>query len=169
MKLVWTPAILTLIPKLAAPGYHATEEQAQRFIEKVLAFVDCNNELAESMVGNLLEEAGIKGKSRQKQHDVRKLLVENGLLIKRKNYFWDQTTGYRHGNFYICGAGVRFEESELHNTHPVSIDYLSFDTSPIDTTSHDWLDFVMEVRRLGCDQRYRERLRQLNMLFSMAA
>ena len=170
MKLVWTPAILTLIPKLAALA-HATEEQAQRFIEKVLAFVDCNNELAESMVGNLLEEAGIKGKSRQKQHDVlqkppRKTVCSSSGRITSG----DQTTGYRHGNFYICGAGVRFEESEraTNNTHPVSIDYLSFDTSPIDTTSHDWPDFVMEVRRLGCDQRYRERLRQLNMLFSMA-
>jgi len=105
----------------------------------VLAFVESNNELAKSMVGKLLEETGIKGSSGQKQHDVRKLLVDKGLLLKQKNYFSDKTTGYRHGNFYICGA------------------------------VHDWLDFVMECRRLACDQGYRERLRQLNMLFSRAA
>jgi hypothetical protein len=41
--------------------------------------------------------------------------------------------------------------------------------TPVDSTSDDWLDFVMESRRIACDRRYRERLRQLNMLFSRAA
>ena len=140
-----------------------------KFFEKVLAFVECNNELAESMVGRLLEEVSIKGRSRQKQHDVRKLLVDKGLLLKQKNYFSDKATGYRHGTFYICGPGVRFEESAPHTPHPVSISYLSLEVSPVDSTSDDWLDFVMEGRRLACDRRYRERLRQLNMLFSRAA
>ena len=169
MKLAWTPALLALVPELAALA-HGTEEQARRFIENVLAFVECNNELAESMVGNLLEEAGIKGKSRQKQHDVRKLLVEKGLLVKQKNYYCDQATGYRHGNFYICGSGVRFEEQSAppHTTPTVSI-YLSLDIEPVDATSHDWLDFVMEGRRLACDQRYRERLMRLSRQFSRAA
>ena len=166
LKLVWTAALLALVPELAALA-HGTEEQARRFIEKVLAFVEANNELAESMVGNLLEEAGIKGRSRQKQHDVRKLLVEKGLLLKQKNYFSDKATGYRHGNFYVCGAGVRFDEP--HNTTPVSICYLSLNVEPLNSGSHDWLDFVMEARRLACDQRYRERLRQLNVQFSRAA
>ena len=122
------------------------------------------------MVGNLLEEVGIKGKSRQKQHDVRKLLVEKGLLVKQKNYYCDQATGYRHGNFYICGSGVRFEEQSAppHTTPTVSI-YLSLDIEPVDATSHDWLDFVMEGRRLACDQRYRERLMRLSRQFSRAA
>jgi len=168
LNLVWTAELLALVPELAALA-HATEEQAKRFIEKVLAFVETNNELAESMVGNLLEEVGIKGRSRQKQHDVRKLLVQKGLLLKHKNYFSDKTTGYRHGNFYICGGGVRFEESAPHNTQPVSIDYLSLNVEPVNSSSHDWLDFVMEARRLACDQRYRERLRQLNMQFCRAA
>jgi hypothetical protein len=66
------------------------------------------------MVGNLLEEVGIKGRSRQKQHDVRKFLVEKGLLLKQKSDFSDPATRYRHGNFYICGPGVRFEESVPH-------------------------------------------------------
>ena len=135
----------------------------------MLAFVEANNELAESVVGRLLEEAGIKGRSRQKQHDVRKLLGEKGLLLKRKNYFSDPDSGYRHGNFYVCGPGVRFEESRPHNTQPVSICYLSVGVTPLYSTDEDWLDFVMEGRRLACDRRYRERLRQSNRRFSRAA
>jgi hypothetical protein len=169
LKLVWTASLLGLIPELVQLA-HCNYDQAKAFIEKVLAFVEANNELAESMVGRLLEEVGIKGQSRQKQHDVRKLLVEKGLLLKQKSYFSDTATGYRHGNFYVCGAGVRFEEESVpHTPHTVSICYLSLTTSPVDSTSDDWLDFVMEARRLACDRRYRERLRQLNRLFSMAA
>jgi hypothetical protein len=158
LKLMWTASLLGLIPELVQLA-HCDYDQAKAFIEKVLAFVEANNELAESMVGRLLEEVGIKGKCRQKQHDVRKLLVEKNLLLKQKNYFNDTATGYRHGNFYICGAGVRFEQSGPHNTHTVSI-YLSVDVSPLDSTSDDWLDFVIKSRRLACDRRYRERLRQ---------
>jgi hypothetical protein len=170
LKLVWTASLLSLIPELVQIA-HCDQDQARRFIEKILAFVEANNELAETMVGNLLEEVGIKGKCRQKQHEVRKLLVEKGVLWKQKNYFNDPDTGYRHGNFYICGAGVRFAEESVppHNTHTVSICYLSVDVSPVDSTSDDWLDFVMEARRLQCDQRYGERLRQLKMLYSTAA
>src|SRR5262249_44080186 len=138
-------------------------------IEKLLAFVECNNELAESVVGRLLEEVGIKGRCRQKQHDVRKLLVDRGVLLKQKNYFSDPDSGYRHGNFYICGPGVRFEESGPHTTHTVSIHYLSVYVTPLDPTGDDWLDFVMKARRLACDRQYRERLRQLNMRCSRAA
>jgi hypothetical protein len=168
LKLVWTASLLGLIPELVQLA-HCDFDQAKRFIEKVLAFVECNNELAESMVGRLLEEVGIKGKCRQKQHDVRKLLVDKGLLFKQKNYFSDPDSGYRHGNFYICGPGVRFEEPGPHNTHTVSISYPSVDVTPPDFTTDDWLDFVMEGRRLACDRRYRERLRQLKLLFSRAA
>jgi hypothetical protein len=169
LKLVWTASLLSLIPELIQIA-HCDYDQAKRFIEKVLAFVEVNNELAENMVGNLLEEVGIKGKCRQKQHDVRKLLVEKRVIWKQKNYFNDTDSGYRHGNFYICGTGVRFaEESVPHTPHTVSISYLSVEYSPVDSTSDDWLDFVMEARRLQCDQRYGERLRQLKMLFSRAA
>jgi hypothetical protein len=168
LKLVWTAELLALVPEVEKTA-HCSQDQAKRFIEKVLAFVECNNELAESMVGRLLEEAGIKGKCRQKQHDVRKLFVDKGLLLKEKNYFSDKATGYRHGNFYICGSGVRFEESGPHTTHTVSICYLSVAVTPVAPTGNDWLDFVLESRRLACDRRYRERLRQLNMRFSRAA
>jgi hypothetical protein len=168
LKLVWTAELQALIPEVEKTAY-CSYDQAKRFIEKVLAFVESNNELAESMVGRLLEEVGIKGKCRQKQYDVRKLLVDKGLLLKQKNYFSDKATGYRHGNFYICGPGVRFDELGPHTHTPVSISYLSVVFSPLDSTSPDWLDFVMEDRRLACDRRYRERLRQLNMLFSRAA
>jgi hypothetical protein len=168
LKLVWTADLLALIPEVEKTA-HCSHDQARRFIERVLAFVECNNELAQSMVGRLLEEVGIRGKCRQKQHDVRKLLVDRGLLLKQKNYFSDKATGYRHGVFYICGPGVRFEEPGPHNTHTVSIGYLSMAVTPPDFTDDDWLDFVMEARRMACDRRYRERLRQLQLLFSRAA
>jgi hypothetical protein len=168
LKLVWTAELLALVPELERVA-HCDYDRARAFIQKVLAFVECNNELAESVVGRLLEEVGIKGRSRQKQHDVRKLLVEKGLLLKQKNYYSDPDTGYRHGNFYVCGPGVRFEESGPHNTHNVSICYPSLGVTPLYSTGDDWLDFVMEGRRLACDRRYRERLRQLKLLFSRAA
>jgi hypothetical protein len=69
-------------------------------------------------------------------------------------------------------AGERragFEAAVPHTPTPVSILYLSLEVTPVDATSDDWLDFVMESRRLACGQRCRERLRQLNLLFSRAA
>jgi hypothetical protein len=169
LKLVWTADLLALIPELVDVAF-CSYDQAKAFIEKVLSFVEANNELAESMVGKLLEEVGIKGRSRQKQHEVRKFLVDKGLLLKQKNYFSDKVTGYRHGNFYICGLGVRFEEEVVpHTPQTVSICYLSLNVTPLTRDSDDWLDLVMERRRLGCERRYRERSRQLNMLFSRAA
>ena len=168
LKPVWTAELLALIPELVRLA-HCDHDQAKAFIEKTLAFVECNNELAESMVGRLLEEVGVKGRCRQKQHDVRKLLAEKGLLLKQKNYFSDKATGYRHGNFYVCGPGVAFEESRPHTHTPVSICYLPVAVSPVDSSSDGWLDFVIEGRRLACDRRYRERPRQLNMVFSRAA
>jgi hypothetical protein len=169
LKLVWTAPLLALVPELAALA-HTSDDLAKVFMEKVLAFVEAHNELAESMVGNLLEEAGIKGRSRQKQHDVRKFLVEKGLLVKQKNYFKDPNSNYRHGNFYICGSGVRFEQEAVsHTTHTVSICYLSLEETSIESDSEDWLDLVMESRRLTCDSRYWERLRQLNRQVLTAA
>jgi hypothetical protein len=44
-------------------------------LELVLCFVNSRSELSESMVGKLLEQCGVKGKSRQKQHDAREFLV----------------------------------------------------------------------------------------------
>jgi hypothetical protein len=165
LKLVWAASLLSLLPELMEIA-HCDLDQAKALLQKVLAFVEANNELAESMVGNLLEGAGIKGRSRQKQHDVRLLLVDQGLLLKQKNYYSDSATGYRHGNFYICGPEVRFEEEDTHTHTPVSISYLSFEIAPLDWRNDD---FVMEARRLACDQRYGERLRQLRLLFGRAA
>jgi len=170
LKLDWTPTLLTLIPELAALA-HADQDQARAFLEKVLAFVQGRNELSESMVGRLLEQCGIKGQSRQKQHDVRKFLVEQGLLIKQRNYFCDKTTGYRHGNFYICGLAVSFEEEEeraRHTTHTVSI-YLSFDIAASDGSELGWQELVMYRRHLVCEKRYQDRVGWLRQRFRRAA
>jgi hypothetical protein len=106
-RLEWTPALLGLLPGLAAVA-RCDVDQAKRLLEEVLTFVESHNELAQSMVGRLLGQVGVKGRSRQKQHEVRKFLVESGLLVKRYNYYWDRASGYRHGNFYVCGPAVTF-------------------------------------------------------------
>src|SRR5262249_44129051 len=54
LKLVWTPELLALVPEVEKTAY-CSYNHAKRFIEKVLAFVECNNELAKSRVGRLLE------------------------------------------------------------------------------------------------------------------
>jgi hypothetical protein len=175
LKLVWTAALLNLLPELIAVA-HCNQDQAKVLVEKVLAFVQSNNELAESMVGRLLEQVGIKGRSRQKQHDVRKFLVDKGLLVKKYNYYQDKATGYRHGNFYICGLAVTFEHdveaaqvfAATHTTLCIYYD-LSLYVEPECFCSDDWLDLVMESRRLACDERYRERVRQRKGVFRMAA
>jgi hypothetical protein len=175
LKLVWTAALLNLVPELAAVA-HCNQEQAKVLLEKVLAFVQSNNELAESMVGRLLEISGIKGQSRQKQHDVRKLLAEKGLLVKKYNYYQDKVSGYRHGNFYVCGLEVVFEhEAEagqvFASTTPTTCIYshLSLYVEPEVFNHDDWLELVMESRRLACDERFRERLWQRKGVFRMAA
>ena len=148
---------------------HADQDQARALLETVLAFVEARNALSESMVGNLLERCGIKGRSRQKQHDVRKLLAERGLLILQKNYFSDKATGYRHGNFYICGLAVSFEEeARPHTPHNVSI-YLSLDMGVGDGSEVGWQEVVMYRRHLGCERRYQERVARLRDRFRMAA
>lgn len=167
-RLVWTAALLALLPELAAIA-HTSQDKAKTFLETVLAFVQHNNELSKSMVGRLLEQCGISGSSGQKQYDVRKFLEQKGLLLKQKNYFSDNVTGYRHGNFYICGPAVQFEQEAVRGgTHTVSI-YLSLNlVVDADETALEQ-EVVMERRRLACEWRYQERIRRLRQQFRMAA
>jgi hypothetical protein len=92
------------------------------------------------------------------------------------NSYQDKATGYRHGNFYVCGLAVTFEHeveagqviSTTHPTHRI-YSYPSLYVEPGCFTEDDWLDLIMESRRLACDQRYRERLRQRKGVFRVAA
>jgi hypothetical protein len=149
---------------------HADQDQARALLETVLAFVEARNALSESMVGNLLERCGIKGRSRQKQHNLRKLLVERGLLLKERNHFSDKTTGYRHGNFYICGMAVSFEEeARPPHTTPTVSNYLSLDMGVGDGSEVVWQEVAMYRRHLACERRYQERVARLRERFRMAA
>jgi hypothetical protein len=85
-------------------------------------------------------------------------------------------SGYRHGNFYICGLEVVFEhEAEARQvfastTPPTRIySHLSLYVEPDVFSIDDWLDLVMESRRLACDERFQERLWQRKGVFRMAA
>ena len=162
-ELVWSSSLMALLPDLADLA-NATNDQAKNFLKTVLCFVEEHNELSESMVGILLKQNGIKGDSRQKQHDVRQFLVTKGLLIKQRNYFNDKSTGYRHGNFYICGLSVEFKkEAQPQGTHTVSI-YLSlFDASEVNEAEQSY-NIVLERRRSTCERRYQERIRRLRQV-----
>jgi hypothetical protein len=169
-KLIWTMALLSLIPEVAEVAYCSVEE-ARKALELLLGFVEENNEMSKSMVGRLLEVCGINGKSGQKQHDLRKLLVAHGLLIKQKNYFIDKATGYRHGNFYVCGLSVRFEEEsgQVSDTHTSVSIYLSLDEENESEPCLTEEEMVMERRLLACDWRYQRRRRLLVMEIRQAA
>jgi hypothetical protein len=52
---------------------------------------------------------------------------------------------------------------------PCFYSHPSFSEEPPVFTDDDWLELVMESRRLACDRRYRERRRQLNLLLRTAA
>src|SRR5262249_8459375 len=138
------------------------------------------SELAKSMVGKLLERCGIKGQSGQKQYDVRKFLVERGLLIKQRNYCHDEVTGYRHGNFYICSLAVMFQDdveiappnvasSLSHTTPPRIYSYLSPDEEEYGFSTEEWLKIVRRARFLFCEDRYWERRKRWQRGFGVAA
>jgi hypothetical protein len=92
------------------------------------------------------------------------------LLIKQRNYFIDKATGYRHGNFYVCGTGVRFEEEggQVSDTPPC-IYYLSLDSEFESEPCLTEEEMVMERRLLACDWRYQRRRRLLVMEIRQAA
>jgi hypothetical protein len=169
LRLEWTPALLGLLPGLARVA-RCDVDQARALLEKVLGFVEGHNELAESLVGRLLEQVGVKGRSRQKQHQVRRFLVGQGLLVKAHNYYWDRATGYRHGNFYACGAEVRFAheaEGIASTPHPPRI--YSYPSLGTGLSEEGRLELVLEGRRLACEGRFRETLRRRKAVFRAAA
>jgi hypothetical protein len=169
LRLEWTPALLDLLPELARVA-RCDVDQAKRLLEEVLGFVESHNELAESMVGRLLERVGVKGRSRQKQHEVRRFLVENGLLVKRYNYYQDKASGYRHGNFYVCGAAVTFaHEAGVFASTPPTPGIYSYPSLGRGLSEEDRLGLVQEGRRLACEGRFRETLRRRKAVFRAAA
>jgi hypothetical protein len=158
-KLIWTVPLLALLPEVAEIA-HCSVEEARKCIELILGFVEENNELSKSMVGRLLQMCSINGKSGQKQYELRQFLKDQGLLIKVKNYYCDQATGYRHGDFHICGEGVRFEAADSGTHTPLSI-YLSLDDEYETEPCLSEAEMLMEGRLLNCEERYRRRIREL--------
>jgi hypothetical protein len=87
-------------------------------------------------------------------------VVVGGVLEKVTKYRMETHQGKKRRSYY---------EAHSCAAYAVSIDYLSLKVAPIDPASDDWPDFVMEARRVACDRRYGERLRQLNLRFRRAA
>ncbi len=151
-----------LVPLAAILGVGV--EKARAFLDALLLHVNTKNELALLYVGKFMEKAGIKGsKNQQKRVDVRQFLKDAGLLILQQRYFCDDATGYRHGDFFICGAAVQFAETcrlkvvvanEDTPGPPVSISYLS-DGKETGCLDKDQIaELVLEGRRLACESRF---------------
>ncbi len=158
LVLVWTPSLKGLLPTLAGLA-KTDDDKAMKLMETVLAFVARHSELAEPKVGTLLSACGIKGRSRGKQHKVRKFLVDEKLIVLHKNYVSDKASNFRHGNFYVLGPEVRFHEDEQASPPtpphpPVSIDYLSF------SHGSDEVEYRQEARRLACERAFHARRSQ---------
>lgn len=154
-------------------------EKAREFLDSLLTHVNTENELALSFVGKLMERAGIKGsRNQQKRHDVRQFLKDAGLLILQQRYFCDNATGYRHGDFFICGAAVQFTEAckpkvvvvaEDTPGNPVSIPYLSGEKETGWLEDTEIAELVLESRRLMCETRYWKKRRMRNDKLRLAA
>jgi hypothetical protein len=144
LKLVWTEELLALLLQLAKVAV-CSQEQARWLLEVVLGHVEARNEMAISFLRRLMESVGINASSQEKKYRVRKWLEEH-LIVKVRNGYQDEDTGYSHGNFYVCRVSVRFEE-EQHP--PVSI-LLSFFSSVEEA--------ILEYRRLNCEANYRKRI-----------
>ncbi len=142
-------------------------DKARKFLDALLLHVHTKNELALLYVGKFMEKAGIKGsKNQQKRVDVRQFLKEAGLLILQQRYYCDQATGYRHGDFFICGAAVQFTvtyrpkvmvAAEDTPGPPVSISYLSEGEEPGCLDKDQITELVLEGRRLACESRFWEK------------
>ena len=161
LTLVWIPRLTALLPHLADLAVTKIEG-AKTFLESILVFVSRHCELSESKVGQLLTAQGIKGKSRNKQHLVRKFLVDQGLIVLHKNYVSDSRSNLRHGNYYYLGPEVVFSEDCMesashphtphHTTPPPVSTYLSSSWEGMDE-----VECRQEARRLICEKRFLER------------
>jgi hypothetical protein len=172
LKLIWTPALHDLRHDLQQVA-HCSAEQAKNFTELVLGFVHRKSELAYSMVGILMAQIGINGKSHGKQKDVLNALLNHNAIHKTHNHFHDKTSGYRHGAFYIVNRLITFEGEGITagspHTHTVSIDNLPLSYEPLFSNEDDVLDFVTETRRLNADRLFRERHKQVKQAIKRVA
>lgn len=162
-RLVWNATHERHVQQLAAIA-NADVDKMRLFYEKVLVFTNARSELALSKVGELLESCGIKGGSQEKRVQVRKYLEGHGLILLRHNYYCDEASGYRHGNFYICGLDVEFTLDD-GGEERVAIPYLSL----FNVIDDDEDTVLVELRRLHCDQRYWERVKWLKQRLRSAA
>jgi hypothetical protein len=78
-------------------------------------------------------------------------------MAKRFNYYHDPACGYSHGNFFVLDAGVCEAGDEKQEERKVSTISLPGCFPDPD----DQAKLVAELRRIECDRRFAQRLRQL--------
>jgi hypothetical protein len=86
-------------------------DQARHAFGVVANMVDTRSEMGLEFLQRLLRGCGIAC-NKAKAHRVKEFLRQQGFIVKVRNHFHDDASGYRHGAFYVLGPGVRFEEKE---------------------------------------------------------
>jgi hypothetical protein len=150
-----THALLALTAALAL-DQRCTEAQARALLERIADHVERKNELAYSLMRQFLDEAGIPATNTRAAR-VFRLLARAGFMDKQHNYFHDAARGYAHGNFFVLDAGVCEaveEKQEEKNVSTISLPGCFPDPD-------DQAKLVAELRRIECDRRFAQRLRQL--------
>lgn len=166
---VWTDKLAGLMPALAQ-ALNAGVEEARKAFAVVASHVEARNELSLSYLEHLIRGVGVKC-YRNKSFRVRRLLAEAGILVKRKNGFHDDDTGYGHGNFYTLGPDVRFQGARPE----ARLVLLHQDTGHGDGSTYSSLTGkqvvarLVERRRLDCEKRHQARMRWLREAIRHAA
>jgi hypothetical protein len=150
-----THALMALTAALAL-DQRCTEQEARALLERIADHVERKNELAYSLMRQFLGEAGIPATNTRAAR-VFRLLARAGFMAKRFNYYHDPACGYAHGNFFVLDAGLCEAGGKKEEEKEVSTTSLPGCFPDPD----DQAKLLAELRRIECDRRFAQRLRQL--------
>ena len=160
-----TAQVLDLLHELQSLTF-ADAEKTEAFFNELVNQVDRKGELSMSLVGVLLKRNGIRGLCRGKMVAIRHFLEGSGVLMKRHKAYWDyrnERSGQRHGDFFVLGLAVQFEEDKslvLFQPHtPVSIGSVHDRTEEQEQND----DMLMEARFMRCDEQWKDRRTRLGL------
>ncbi|MBV9123674.1 MAG: hypothetical protein JO112_09985, partial [Planctomycetes bacterium] len=161
LAVVWTPELARFVREIA-PALNCTTAQAKDLLKLVFNWIEARSEMAYSICASLMNRAGIKAHN-DKVAAFFAALKREGFIEKAKNYgHFRDTDGQvrKHGNFYVNTAKVVFRQQmgeealNQQGVYSLYLLYLSF-------LSSESCDFLLELRRVNVDQRFRRRVRDL--------
>jgi hypothetical protein len=167
LPLRWTRELDGLAAALSIQE-HCDVEKARPFLERLANHLLANGEVAHSFMQKLLYQAQISTGERccRRANRVIKLLAGVGFMHKRAPHCHDEVTGEGHGAFFVLDPNVEVLDQDAaasiattgtEKKRESAITSLPLTFPPL---SND-LVMEMEVRCRRCDQRVRERKRQL--------